>query len=268
MKKNKKKPKVWILGPCALESKRRYFYIGRRLNEIMKGKRWYYKASFDKANRSSIWGKRGLGLDGAIEIFAEVKEGIPGIKLTTDIHEPSQAEKLSPYIDVIQIPAFLCRQTDLLVEAGRHFNIVNIKQGQWMNPENMVHSVGKVREKNKNAEVWLTHRGTFFGYERMVVDFGSVGLMHKHFDRVILDCTHSTQYIKDGFTLGNRWLGERYLIGAEIFGYNGVFAETHPKPEESISDGMCAVPLSRLERVLAAADSVSNVLGRHGGILK
>lgn len=266
MKKTKKK--VWILGPCALESKRRYFNIAKKLQHLLKGKNWYYKASFDKANRSSVKGKRGIGLEKAIEIFAEIKETMPGIKLTTDVHEPYQVELLAPYIDVIQIPAFLCRQTDLLVEAGKHFDIVNIKQGQWMNPENMVHSVGKVQSQNKNAKVWLTQRGTFFGYNKLVIDFSTVSLMNKYFDRVVLDCTHSTQYIKEGFTLGNRWLGERYLVGASVFGYSGVFAETHPKPEDSVSDGMCALFLPRLEKVLAIADSVDKVIDESNNILR
>ena len=248
---------VWILGPCSVENERNYIETGIELAKTMKGKDWYYKASFDKANRSSALGNRGPGLEKSIKLFAKIKKIIPGIKLTTDFHEPSQAKKLATYIDCIQIPAFLCRQTDLLVEAGKCFDVVNIKKGQWLHPENIVHSVSKVKHKNKKAQVWLTERGTTFGYNQLVIDFASVSLFHEYFDRVILDCTHSTQFISDGgFVLGNRNLAERYMLSAPVFGYNGVFAETHPTPEKAISDGTCQLYLSRIKNLITLFDKL------------
>jgi len=251
---------MWILGPCSVESEALYIETGKELAKIMNGKNWYYKASFDKANRSSVLGNRGPGLEESIKLFSKIKKIVPGIKLTTDFHEPYQAKKLAPYIDCIQIPAFLCRQTDLLVEAGKYFDVVNIKKGQWLHPENIIHSVSKIKDLNKKAKVWLTERGTSFGYNQLIIDFASVPLFHKHFDRVILDCTHSTQYVKDGFNLGNRDLAERYLLSAPIFGYNGVFAETHPNPGKAISDGTCQLYLSRIRNLVTTFDRLSGEL--------
>lgn len=230
----------------------------------MKGRNWYYKASFDKANRSSAVGNRGPGLEKSIKLFAKIKRIIPGIKLTTDFHESHQAKNLAPYIDCIQIPAFLCRQTDLLVEAGKYFDVVNIKKGQWLSPSNIIHSVSKVRHKNKKAKVWLTERGTAFGYSQFIIDFAAVPMFHKYFDKVILDTTHSTQYIKnDGFTVGNRNLAERYMLSAAIFGYNGIFAETHPNPEKAISDGTCQIYLHRIKNIVALFDKMHEIYNDH-----
>jgi len=149
--------------------------------------------------------------------------------VTTDVHETHQVELISDTVDLIQIPAFLCRQTDLLVESARHSNEVNIKKGQWMNPQNMVKGIDKLKNTNPNCSVWVTERGSAFGYSQFVVDFSSVDFLKEHFDKVIFDTTHSAQLPKpNGRMGGNPVLAERYFKSFEIFNYDGVFAEAHP----------------------------------------
>lgn len=253
---------IWILGPCAIEDRETYIETAGLLNEFMEGKNWYFKGSFDKANRTSVHGKRGVGLEKAVELFEAVRDEYPGIKLTTDVHETHQVKQLKDHIDIIQVPAFLCRQTDLLVECGRYFDVVNIKKGQWMNPQNITHSAEKSRHKNKKAEVWLTERGTFFGYNKLTVDFSSVPVFKKAFDKVILDCTHSTQFIEYGFTLGDRNLAERYMISSRLFGYDGVFAETHPEPENAITDGKCMIYLDRIKALINMHEKINETYNK------
>ena len=247
---------VWIIGPCSMESKDFYFRTALEMSKILQGRDWYYKASFDKANRTALHGKRGPGLDQALDWFKEIKDRIPNIKLTTDIHETWQAEKLKGLVECIQIPAFLCRQTDLLAESGRHFKIVNIKKGQWINPDSTKHFISKVRQHNPAAEVWITERGTFFGYNQLSVDLGAVEAMKRHYDRVIMDCTHSTQRQKGDFTGGHRGLAERYMAAAPVFGYNGIFAEVHPNPPCALSDADCQIYLNRLPTLLKIHDDI------------
>lgn len=249
---------TWILGPCAMESKQQFFDTAAQLAPIMRGRDWYFKASFDKANRTTIKGARGIGLENALTIFAEFKKEFPGIRLLTDVHECHQIKPLSVYIDCIQIPAFLCRQTDLLVECGRLFRKVNIKKGQWLGPDNIIEAVDKVRSLNSRAEVWLCERGTQFGYDRLIVDFRTVDSLAKAFDKVILDCTHSTQLTtSNGRTGGNRDLAERYLLSSSIFGYSGVFAEVHHDPTNALSDPDCQITLSRVAALLRRYDSIA-----------
>lgn len=257
---------AWILGPCSIESRVLYFEVGERLRDLLQGREWYYKASFDKANRSTILGQRGPGFTSGVAIFREFKQSFPQVMLTTDIHECHQAESLAPYIDCIQIPAFLCRQTDLLVECGKHFNKVNIKKGQWLSPENILGAAEKVRSANEHAKVWLCERGTQFGYDRLIVDFRTTELFSKVFDRVILDCTHSTQCMGgDGVMSGDRQLAEKYLLCSSIFGYSGVFAEVHPNPEVAISDSKCQIDLGHLPSLLRRFDGI--VAGGHAAVL-
>lgn len=229
--------KIYIIGSCSIEDRDFFIEQAHRIYPLMKGKNWYLKGSFDKANRTSVYGERGPGILTAIEIFKEVKSIFPDIKITTDVHEVNQIEKLSGLVDVIQIPAFLCRQTDLIVEAAKNFNIVNIKKGQWMSPQNMAKGVDKIKITNPNCEAWVTERGTQFGYTQLIVDFGSVDYLKDSFDRVILDCTHSTQKLKsNGRTGGDPNMAVKYWKVADIFGYDGVFVETHPFPEKATSD--------------------------------
>lgn len=251
---------IWIVGPCSIESEKLYLETADFLYKEMSGRNWVYKASFDKANRTAMTGKRGPGMNAGLNLFKKVKDKYPDIKLTTDVHETWQIEGLVGLVDVIQIPAFLCRQTDLLVECGKHFNVVNIKKGQWINPDSTKHFVGKVRKENPDAEVWITERGTSFGYGQLIVDFGAVSEMKKHYDRVILDCTHSTQRKKGDFTGGDRELAERYVISAPLFDYDGVFAECHPNPPCAISDGDCQIFLNRIPHLLECHDETSKVI--------
>jgi len=243
--------KVWILGNCAME-RDVFFETLKYLKPLMQGKDWYMKTSFDKANRTSIKGGRGDGLIKSMWVWKEAKRRYPDIKLTTDIHEPDQAYNLKAIgIDVIQIPAFLCRQTDLIVECAKLFDKINIKKGQWLGPNNLIKSVDKVKETNPDCEVWITDRGSNFGYNDLFVNFGMVDELKKYYDKVILDCTHSTQRSREVYgTQGDPVLAERYFQAADIFNYDGVFAETHPRPLESPSDGECMIPLYRIGQLI------------------
>jgi 2-dehydro-3-deoxyphosphooctonate aldolase (KDO 8-P synthase) len=249
--------KVWILGPCSLENEDLFMETFSEISKIMQGRDWYMKASFDKANRTSLHGGRGPGLEYCMEVWKQIKADNPEVKFLTDVHETCQVEGLSEVIDCIQIPAFLCRQTDLIVECARHFDKMNIKKGQWLGPNNLNKSVDKVREINPNCEAWICDRGTNFGYHDLFVNFGIVDELKKAFDKVILDATHSIQRSRAVYgSQGDRRLAERYLVGADVFGYDGVFAEVHPNPPEAVSDADCQIYLSDLERMVRMADAV------------
>ena len=237
---------TYILGPCSIENEDNFLEVAKTLDGYMGGKDWYLKGSFDKANRTSIHSDRGPGLDEGIRIMQSIKEAYPNIKIVTDIHEPSQALPLSDVVDVIQIPAFLCRQTDLLVACAKNFNIINIKKGQWLSADAMKHAVAKIKEVDPNCEVWITERGSNFGYDRLIVDFRGVDVMKEFADKVILDCTHSTQMAGEGITRGSRKLAKQYAQAAKIFEYDGVFIETHPDPSNAISDSESQVELDWL----------------------
>lgn len=235
--------KTYILGPCSLESEEVTKKVINELYPVMVGKNWYFKGSFDKANRTSIYSDRGPGLQEGQEIFAWVKNNYPGIKTLTDIHEPWQAKELHYLIDMIQIPAFLCRQTDLIVEAATWFNEINVKKGQWLAPQAMEHVVAKIKEVNPNCKVYITERGTSLGYSGLIPDFRAVDILKSFSDGVILDCTHSTQKPKGNTTGGDRELAKKYALAAKIFEYDGVFIETHPDPKNAISDADSQVEL-------------------------
>jgi 2-dehydro-3-deoxyphosphooctonate aldolase (KDO 8-P synthase) len=243
--------KTFIIGPCSLETYELSHEVLSTIYPYMKDKDFYFKGSFDKANRSSIKGKRGPGLEEGMEIFKQLKKDFPNLRVTTDIHETNQVEKLSELIDLAQIPAFLCRQTDLLVESARFFNKVNIKKGQWMSPQNMVLGIDKLKTTNPECEVWLTERGTSFGYSQFVVDFSSVDFFKEHFDKVIFDVTHSAQLPKDNGRMGgNPKLAARYFKTIDIFNYDGVFVETHPNPSLSYSDADSVLSLKKMIELL------------------
>ena len=237
---------TYILGPCSIENEDNFLEVAKTLDGYMGGKDWYLKGSFDKANRTSIHSKRGPGLNEGIRIMEMAKRMYSNVKIITDIHEASQALPLSDVVDVIQIPAFLCRQTDLLIACAKNFNIINIKKGQWLSAEAMKHAVIKIKEVDPNCEVWVTERGSQFGYDRLIVDFRGVDVMKEFADKVILDCTHSTQMAGEGITGGSRKLAKQYAQAAKIFEYDGVFIETHPDPENAISDSESQVELDWL----------------------
>lgn len=228
---------TYIVGPCSLESYETAKAVLDGVYPHMKGKDWYFKGSFDKANRTNIEGDRGPGLDQSFIIFKRLKAEYPDVKFITDIHESYQADLLKDYVDAIQIPAFLCKQTDLILAAAENFDVINIKKGQWVTPKTVVGAISKIRSVNPNAEIWATERGCQFGYGQLLVDFGSVPYLKEHFDKVILDVGHSTQRVKEtGRNGGDYKLAMKYMQAAPIFEYDGVFVEVHPDPENAISD--------------------------------
>lgn len=255
------KSKVWILGPCSMESEELFLSsLGAINSKMSPDDDWYMKASFDKANRTSLHGGRGPGLEYAKEVWAKAREMYPNVKFITDVHEVHQVEQLVGLIDVVQIPAFLCRQTDLIVESAKHFNKINIKKGQWLGPNNLIKSVDKVKETNPDCEAWICDRGSNFGYHDLFVNFGIVDELKRHYDKVILDCTHSTQRSRVVYgTQADRKLAERYFLAADIFNYDGVFAEVHPNPPSSVSDADCQIHLDDLEGLINKAKMIGSV---------
>ncbi len=211
-----------------------------------------FKASFDKANRTSITSYRGPGMEKGLQMLADVKAKY-GLQLLTDIHEAYQAAPVAEVVDVLQIPAFLCRQTDLLVAAARTGKRVNITYAQFLSGEYMEYLVQKVLESG-GKEVWLTERGNSFGYNNLVVDFRNIPDMLKIVPRVIMDCTHSVQRpgAAGGKTGGNREFVPAMALAAKAFGATGYFFETHPDPERALSDGPNMLYLKDLEQVVAS----------------
>lgn len=248
---------IFIAGPCVIESAELLDTVAARIVEIQKstGLKFYFKASFDKANRTSIHSFRGPGLERGLQMLADVKQKY-GLPLLTDIHESYQAAATGQVVDVLQIPAFLCRQTDLLVEAARTGCVVNIKKAQFLSGDDMRYPVEKCREAGAH-EVWLTERGSMFGYNNLVVDFRNLPIMQQYADRVIMDCTHSVQRPggAGGKTGGDRQFVPQMAMAAKAFGAQGYFFETHPDPDHALSDGPNMLPLDSLEplvRKLAA----------------
>lgn len=241
-----------IAGPCVIESAELLDKVAARLVEINRslGTEIIFKASFDKANRTSIHSFRGPGLERGLQLLADVKQRW-GLSLLTDIHEAWQAEAVGQVVDVVQIPAFLCRQTDLLVAAARTGRIVNIKKGQFLSGADMRYPVEKAREAGAR-EIWLTERGNSFGYNNLVVDFRNIADMTRLVDTVVMDCTHSVQRpgAGNGTTSGNREFVPSMALAAKAFGANGYFFEVHPDPDTALSDGPNMLPLDALEGVI------------------
>jgi 2-dehydro-3-deoxyphosphooctonate aldolase (KDO 8-P synthase) len=211
-----------------------------------------FKSSFDKANRTSIHSYRGPGLEKGIQMLGDIKEKYR-LRILTDIHESCQANVAGEVADVIQIPAFLCRQTDLLVAAARTGRIVNIKKAQFLSGMDMQYPVQKVRESG-NDKVWLTERGNMYGYNNLAVDFRNIADMHHFTDTVIMDCTHSVQRpgADGGKTGGNREFVPAMALAARAFGADGYFFEVHPDPDHALSDGPNMLPLDQLATVVAS----------------
>ena len=209
-----------------------------------------FKASFDKANRTSLTSYRGVGLDKGLQMLSDVKSKW-GLKLCTDIHEAWQAAPAGEVIDVVQIPAFLCRQTDLLVAAAKTGRIVNIKKAQFLSGEDMIYPYEKV-VKSGAQEVWLTERGNMYGYNNLVVDFRNIADMKKIAATVVMDCTHSVQRpgAAGGKTGGNREYVPAMALAAKAFGANGYFFEVHPDPDNALSDGPNMLRLDELEGLI------------------
>lgn len=245
--------KKFVAGPCVIESAELLDCVAQRLVEINNklGTEIIFKASFDKANRTSISSYRGPGLDKGLQMLADVKSKW-GLKLCTDIHEAWQAAPAGEVIDVIQIPAFLCRQTDLLVAAAKTGRTVNIKKAQFLSGEDMKYPYEKAIESGAK-EVWLTERGNMYGYNNLVVDFRNIADMLKIAPTVVMDCTHSVQRpgAAGGKTGGNREFVPAMAEAAKAFGANGFFFEVHPTPDAALSDGPNMLSLDELESVVA-----------------
>lgn len=243
---------IVIAGPCVIESAELLDCVAARLVEINRtlGVDIIFKASFDKANRTSIRSYRGVGLERGLQMLADVKSKW-GLRLLTDIHESYQAAPAGEVVDVLQIPAFLCRQTDLLVAAARTGKAVNIKKAQFLSGEDMRYPYEKSVESGA-TDVWLTERGNSFGYNNLVVDFRNIADMRKIAPTVIMDCTHSVQRpgAAGGKTGGNREFVPSMALAAKAFGATGYFFEVHPEPDKALSDGPNMLKLDELENVI------------------
>ncbi len=239
---------TFIAGPCVIESAELLDTVAAKLVEINKnqGTDIIFKASFDKANRTSIKSFRGPGIDKGLQMLSDVKAKY-GLRLLTDIHEAWQANLAGQVVDVLQIPAFLCRQTNLLVAAAKTGRTVNIKKAQFLSGQDMRYPVEKARDAGAK-EVWLTERGNMMGYNNLVVDFRNIPDMLEIVDNVIMDCTHSVQRPggADGKTGGDRKYVPMMAMAAKAFGATGWFFEVHPNPDEGLSDAANMLELDKL----------------------
>ena len=244
---------VLIAGPCVIESAELLDTVAAKLVEINQklGTDIIFKASFDKANRTSITSFRGPGIDRGLQMMADIKAKY-GLRLTTDIHETWQAEPAGQVVDIIQIPAFLCRQTDLLLAAARTGKTVNIKKAQFLSGRDMRYPVEKARDAGAK-EVWLTERGNMMGYNNLVVDFRNIPDMLEITETVIMDCTHSVQRPggSNGKTGGDRRFVPQMALAAKAFGATGFFFEVHPTPDQGLSDAANMLELSALSDLVA-----------------
>ena len=243
---------TFIAGPCVIESADLLDTVAAKLVEINKkhGTDIIFKASFDKANRTSIDSFRGPGIDRGLQMLSDVKQKY-GLRLLTDIHEAWQAKPAGEVVDVIQIPAFLCRQTDLLVAAAKTGRTVNIKKAQFLNGRDMWYPVEKARQSGA-SDVWLTERGNMMGYNNLVVDFRNIPDMLEIVPTVIMDCTHSVQRPggDDGKTGGDRRFVPQMALAAKAFGATGFFFEVHPTPDQGLSDAANMLELDKLEGLI------------------
>lgn len=243
---------IFIAGPCVIESVQLLDTVAQELVKIRKtlAVDIIFKASFDKANRTSIHSFRGPGMEDGLQMLADVKEKY-GLRILTDIHESCQAEAVGAVCDVIQIPAFLCRQTDLLTAAAKTGKIINIKKAQFLSGKDMKYPVEKAIESGAK-EVWLTERGNCLGYNNLVVDFRNIPDMKEIVPNVIMDCTHSVQRPSagDGKTVGDRKFVPMMALAAKAFGATGYFFEVHPNPDQGLSDAANMLELEKLEELI------------------
>lgn len=241
-----------IAGPCVVENEEVTMNIAKEISEISKKLQihFYFKASYKKANRSSIYSFAGIGDDEALQILAKVKATFD-LPIVTDVHEVAEVEKAAQVVDILQIPAFLCRQTELIVAAAKTGKIVNIKKGQFLSADAMRFAVEKVRTTG-NPQVMVTERGTTFGYNDLIVDFRGINELKQNGCPVVLDCTHSLQQPNQnsGVTGGQPQLIETIARAGIAVGFDGLFLETHPDPSNALSDGANMLPLCQLEELL------------------
>lgn len=252
-----------IAGPCAIEGEEMAFEIAERVSAICDRLQipYIFKGSYRKANRSRLDSFTGIGDERALTILKRVGEAFD-VPTTTDIHADDEAALAAQYVDVLQIPAFLCRQTSLLVAAAQTGKVVNIKKGQFMSPGSMEHAVVKVRDAG-NRQVWLTERGVTFGYQDLIVDYRGIPAMQSFGVPVVLDCTHSLQQPNQasGVTGGKPALIETIARAGVAVGVDGLFLETHPRPAEAKSDGANMLPLDRLEPLLERLLRIREAVG-------
>lgn len=259
------RPLALLAGPCVLEGLERSLYIGREIKAIAArlGIPYIFKASFDKANRSSFNSFRGPGLEKGLAMLRAVKEALD-VPVVTDIHEAGQAEPAAGVADILQIPAFLCRQTDLVYQAALTGKAVNVKKGQFLSPKDMRNVVDKILEGG-NENILLTERGASFGYNNLVVDMRSFPILRSFGYPVVFDATHSVQ-IPGGLgtaSSGNREYVEYLTRAAVGAGVDALFMEVHDNPEEALSDGPNMVYLDKLEALLKDALSIYNIVRKH-----
>jgi len=245
-------PFTLIAGPCQLENENHAINVAKQLKEITEKLKigFIYKTSFDKANRTSLRGKRGAGLEKSLPVFDKIRKSL-NIPVLTDVHTIDHCNVVSKHVDIIQIPAFLCRQTDLLIAAAKTGKIVNVKKGQFLAPWDMVNVIKKIEESGNN-NILVTERGTSFGYNSLVSDMRSIPIMAKNGYPVVFDATHSVQQPggmgdKSG---GQREFVEHLARAAVAVGVAAVFIETHPDPDNAPSDGPTMIPLSKMSNLL------------------
>ena len=256
------KPFTLIAGPCQLENEKLALDVAKELKKITQklGIGLIYKTSFDKANRTSLKGKRGVGLQKSLPIFDKIRKDLD-VPVLTDIHTSEQCEIVSNHVDVIQIPAFLCRQTDLLIAAAKTGKIINVKKGQFLAPWDMINVTKKIEESG-NKNILVTERGASFGYNTLVSDMRSLPIMAKNGYPVVFDATHSVQQPGG---MGDKSGGQRefveYLARAAIaVGVAAVFIETHPDPDNAPSDGPNMVPLSKMPDLLKQLTKIDKLI--------
>lgn len=248
-----------IAGPCSLENERVCRAVAEGLVKIGRAQRsiqFVFKGSFDKANRTSLAGERGTGIDAGLKLLALIKRDY-GFPVVTDVHEQAQVSAVAAVCDVVQIPAFLCRQTDLLLAAAATGRVVNVKKGQFLSPQEMQFVTGKLRD-GRAKEIWQTERGTTFGYQNLVVDMRSFAIMAQNGYPTIFDATHAVQLPGAG---GGKSSGQREFVpplakAALAAGADGLFIETHPDPAKAISDGPNMIALKDLPELLASCVAV------------
>lgn len=244
-----------IAGPCAIENREMVLQTAHALNQMCDrlGVRLIFKSSFDKANRTSC-SCRGIGMEEGLKILLEVKES-EGLPVLTDVHESWQCEPVAQVADILQIPAFLSRQTDLLQAAAATGKTINVKKGQFMAPWDMKGAINKIRSVRPEADIWLTERGSSFGYGRLVVDMTALVEMRQFGCPIVFDATHSVQQpsSQTGVTGGNRDMVPYLMRAALAVGVDGLFMEVHPDPDRAISDAANQVRLSDMEKILRQA---------------
>lgn len=256
---------LYIAGPCVIEDEASTLAIARELKTITSDfdVDFVFKASFDKANRTSVDSYRGPGLEAGLRILKSVKDEL-GVQVTSDIHEPGQAEAAAEVLDIIQIPAFLCRQTDLLIAAGETMKVVNLKKPQFVAPEDMQYAIGKV-ESTGNSTILLTERGASFGYHNLVVDFRAFSTLASLGYPVIFDATHSVQIPSAGEKSGgNREYVMPLARAATAYGIDGLFTEAHPDPDNALSDGPNSLRLDDVAPLLRQVADIRAALGDTG----